>query len=148
MELSKIVTMSALKAFGIATLIYCCLALGGDGGKPKFRVIAFYTAKQDQAHISFVREAERWFPQMGAKYNFSFDTTSNWNNLNPDFLSRYQVVVFLDTRPEDPAQRAEAHIGHSPRRRSQASGDQEFARDLQVLAKRVVSVGEGSEAES
>ena len=68
MELSKIVTMSALKAFGIAALIYCCLALGGDSGKPKFRVIAFYTAKEDQAHISFVREAERWFPQMAAKY--------------------------------------------------------------------------------
>jgi hypothetical protein len=46
------------------------------------------------------------FPRMAAKYNFSFDTTSDWNNLNPDFLARYEVVVFLDTRPEDPAQRA------------------------------------------
>jgi hypothetical protein len=32
--------------------------------------------------------------------------TSNWQNLNSDFLAKYQVVVFLDTRPEDPAQRA------------------------------------------
>jgi GntP family gluconate:H+ symporter len=71
-----------------------------------FRVIAFFTGKEDPAHISFLREAERWFPQVAAKNNFSFDTTSNWQNLNAAFLSQYQVVVFLDTRPEDPAQRA------------------------------------------
>ena len=47
--------------------------------KPAFRVIAFFTAKQDQAHISFVRESERWFPAAAAKYNFSYDTTSNWH---------------------------------------------------------------------
>jgi hypothetical protein len=74
--------------------------------KPAFRVIAFFTGKEDPAHISFLHEAEQWFPEMAAKYNFSFDTTSNWQNLNAAFLSQYQVVVFLDTRPEDPAQRA------------------------------------------
>ena len=75
-------------------------------GKPAFRVIAFFTGKEDQAHISFLREAERWFPEKAAQYNFSYDTTSNWHNLNSDFLSGYDVVVFLDTRPEEPAQRA------------------------------------------
>jgi len=43
---------------------------------------------------------------MAARYNFSFDTTTNWHHLNADFLAEYQVVVFLDTRPEEPAQRA------------------------------------------
>ena len=75
-------------------------------GRPAFRVIAFFTGKEDQAHISFLREAERWFPEKAAQYNFSYDTTSNWYNLNADFLSGYEVVVFLDTRPEEPAQRA------------------------------------------
>jgi hypothetical protein len=98
--------MSALKALSVAALIFCCLGLNTNYSKPKFRVIAFFTAREDQAHISFVREAERWFPQMASKHNFSFDTTSNWKNLNSDFLSKYQVVVFLDTRPEDLAQRA------------------------------------------
>ena len=102
-------TMSALKALGalgIAVLISTCSALNANNNHPKFRVIAFLTAKQDQAHISFVHEARSWFPEMAAKYNFSYDTTSNWQNLNSDFLAKYQVVVFLDTRPEDPAQRA------------------------------------------
>ncbi|MEP7001871.1 MAG: ThuA domain-containing protein [bacterium] len=81
---------------------------------PEFNVIGFFTGKEDQAHISFLREAELWFPQMAAKYNFSYDTTSNWNNLNSEFLSKYQVVVFLDTRPEGPAQRAkfQAYMEH------------------------------------
>jgi len=73
---------------------------------PRFRVIAFYTAKNDQAHISFVHAANKWFPEMAAKYHFSYDSTNNWQNLNAAFLSKYQVVIFLDTRPEDPAQRA------------------------------------------
>jgi hypothetical protein len=70
-----------------------------------FRVIAFFTAKHDQAHISFVAEANQWFPTMGSQHEFTYDTTSNWKNLNTEFLKSYQVVVFLDTRPEDPTQR-------------------------------------------
>jgi hypothetical protein len=106
LTMTRILPMAALRISTCAALVYCCSAFSANGSKPDFRVIAFYTAKQDQAHISFVHEAERWFPAMAAKYNFSYDTTSNWHNLNADFLSRYEVVVFLDTRPEEPAQRA------------------------------------------
>jgi len=56
-------------------------------------------------HISFVHEANKWFPAMGAKYHFTYDSTNDWNNMNDAFLSKYQVVIFLDTRPEDSAQR-------------------------------------------
>ena len=114
MSMSRRVPTAALKALSIAALVYCCSGLRAHTGKPAFRVIAFFTAKQDQAHISFVREAERWFPEMAAKYNFGYDTTSDWHNLNADVLAGYQVVVFLDTRPEEPAQRAafQAYMEH------------------------------------
>jgi len=95
----RIGTLAVLIALGGA-------ALSAGRPAPRFKAIAFYTAKEDPAHISFVNEARRWFPQMAARYHFTFDTTSNWQNLNADFLAAYQVVVFLDTRPEDPAQRA------------------------------------------
>jgi hypothetical protein len=72
---------------------------------PPFKVIAFYTAKNDQAHISYVHEANQWFPAMAKKYHFIYDSTDNWDNLNARFLAKYQVVLFLDTRPEKPAQR-------------------------------------------
>jgi hypothetical protein len=70
-----------------------------------FNVIAFFTARNDQAHISFVHEANRWFPAMAQKYNFTYDSTTDWSHLNAVFLSHYQVVLFLDTRPDDSVQR-------------------------------------------
>ena len=73
--------------------------------KSKFKVIAFYTAKNDQAHISFVHEANKWFPKAAEENHFVYDSTDNWNNLNAKFLANYQVVLFLDTRPETPEQR-------------------------------------------
>ncbi|HSY19468.1 MAG TPA: ThuA domain-containing protein [Candidatus Acidoferrales bacterium] len=71
----------------------------------KFKVIAFYTGKSDLAHISYVHEANRWFPQIAATNDFTYDATTNWDDLNEKFLSQYQVVLFLDTRPDKPAQR-------------------------------------------
>lgn len=70
-----------------------------------FNVIAFYTAKNDAAHISFFHQANRWFSTEAKKYHFHYDSTDHWGNLNKEFLSRYQVVIFLDTRPEETAQR-------------------------------------------
>jgi len=72
----------------------------------KFKVIAFYTGKQDLAHISFVHEANHWLPDAARQNGFSYEATNDWSNLNSNFLARYQVVVFLDTRPDNPAQRA------------------------------------------
>src|SRR5580698_9146136 len=84
--------------FAFCLLLFCLKAQGA----PRFSVIAFYTGKNDLAHISFVHEAIKWFPQMASKYNFTFDSTTNWSDLNTEFLAHYQVVLFLDTRPEDP----------------------------------------------
>jgi hypothetical protein len=72
---------------------------------PRFRVIAFYHGTYDPAHISFVREANQWFPQIAAQYNFSYEATTNWDNLNASFLSQYQVVLFLDDLPASASQR-------------------------------------------
>jgi uncharacterized protein len=90
------------------TILFNCLqpSAAYTQNNPKgFRVIAFYTAKEDLAHISFVHEANSWFPKMAVVYHFSYDSTNDWNNLNASFLSNYQVVIFLDTRPDDSAQR-------------------------------------------
>jgi uncharacterized protein len=95
-----------LMALCCALVFACTLSAQTQKKNPKFRVIAFYTAKSDLAHISFVHEANAWFPLMAKKYNFSYDSTQNWSNLNAEYLSHYNVVLFLDTRPEAPEQRA------------------------------------------
>ena len=99
-------TKIRMRLFLFLILFFCCHAISdAQNTSPKFKVIAFYTARNDQAHISFVHEANNWFPKMAAKYNFSYDSTNDWNNLNLKFLSQYQVVIFLDTRPDSLPQR-------------------------------------------
>ena len=89
----------------IALLSICAIGFTQNKKvKSKFKVIAFYTAKNDQAHISFVHEANKWFPKIAEQNHFEYDSTSNWDNLNANFLSKYQVVLFLDTRPETSSQ--------------------------------------------
>ena len=86
-------------------LLICCSSIYAQS-PPKFKAIAFFTGRNDLAHVSFVNEANRRFPEMARENNFSDDTTSNWNNLNEAYLKNYQVVIFLDTRPETADQRA------------------------------------------
>jgi hypothetical protein len=93
---------------GIALGVVACVTLAAAQGAvtpPKFHAVAFYTGTSDLAHVSFVKEANRWFADLARARNFTYEATTDWTNLNPDFLSRVQVVLFLDTRPEEPAQR-------------------------------------------
>src|SRR5215510_8035683 len=96
------------KSFGAILLTLASvgfLQTGFQYESSRFKVIAFYTERNDLAHISFVHEANKWFPKMAAKYNFVYDSTNDWTKLSTDFLSQYQVVLFLDTRPDVPEQR-------------------------------------------
>ena len=68
--------------------------------KKPFHVIAFFTAKQDAAHISFVHEANKWFSNVASHNHFTYDSTNNWELLDSTTLSHYQLVIFLDTRPD------------------------------------------------
>lgn len=88
-----------------AILVLSSISGWSQGNSPKFKVLAFFTAKSDLAHISYVHEANQWFATMAAKNGFGYDSTNDWSKLNPTILSQYQVVLFLDTRPEAPEQR-------------------------------------------
>jgi len=89
----------------ILVLFGFCIPGFASKNHQEFKVIAFYTAKNDQAHISFVNEANQWFSKISVQNHFSYESTNNWNNLNVENLSRYQVVIFLDTRPDSVIQR-------------------------------------------
>jgi hypothetical protein len=89
------------------SILYVLLSAAASAQQqsPQFNVIGFYTAKHDAAHISYVREANRFFAKAATKCNFRYDSTNDWSNLNVLFLANYQVVLFLDTRPDSAAQR-------------------------------------------
>lgn len=69
--------------------------------RPPFKVIAFYTAKNDQALISYVHEANQWFPAKGGAWmGFHFagfaltpsDYPQNWDWYHNDFLGSGSCV--------------------------------------------------------
>jgi len=76
-----------------------------SGTTQSFNVLSFYTARNDEAHVSFVKEANSWFAEMAGEYGFNYQATDNWEHLNEEYISAYQVVIFLDTRPEEIGQR-------------------------------------------
>ncbi len=73
--------ISAITLLFLAFFILKNKEITAQNGHPKFKVIAFYTAKNDAAHISFVHEANQFFPKMAKKYHFSYDSTNNWQNM-------------------------------------------------------------------
>jgi len=102
--------VARIKRACLRVMVALGIGLGGLSLKAQtpatdFNVIGFYTGKSDQAHISFVREANRWFASEAAQAHFSYTSTTNWADLNDQVLGQYQVVMFLDTRPETRVQR-------------------------------------------
>lgn len=71
-----------------------------------FHVVGFYSGTWDAAHINFVAEARKWFPQTAAANNFTFESTNNWNRLTGSGLQGVDVVLFLDDLPQSAAQRS------------------------------------------
>ena len=87
------------------SVIACAHRVKNEVGTSKARVIGFYTGQHDPAHISFVHEANRWFDSIASAHNFIYDSTNDWTKLNEKNLSTYDLVIFLDTRPDDSLQR-------------------------------------------
>jgi hypothetical protein len=78
---------------------------GTAAAAPQFNVLALYHGTYDAGHISFTKDANQWFPQAAARNNFTYTASTNWNLLNANDLSRYQVVMFLDDLPATASQR-------------------------------------------
>jgi hypothetical protein len=95
-----------VRIFLLAGLLCCLSLLSFAQAKPLFKVIGFYGGKQDLAHISYVHEAHKWLTKVAAENRFTYDSTNDWSNMTPAFLSQYQVVLFLDVRPDSASQRA------------------------------------------
>ena len=74
-------------------LVFClntsCIDSSGNGQGD-----IFSTGKHDQAHISFVNEANNWFAK-AEECGFTYESTRNWDDLNEEFLRNYDVVLFL-----------------------------------------------------
>lgn len=76
------------------------LSVDAGASAAPLRVLAFFTGRNDPAHISFVHEANRWFAAAAKTNGFTYDSTSDWSRMNSRELAACDLVLFLDTRPE------------------------------------------------
>src|SRR5258708_1057324 len=75
------------------------------GQQTSFKVLAFYSTKGEPDHVLFAEGALKFFSDLSAKNNFTFDSTSNWDDMNDFNLGKYQVVVWLNDAPSKAGQR-------------------------------------------
>jgi len=90
----------------LCCLVFFALSAASAFGQAKpFRVLAFYSTSVEQDHVDFAMQAIPFFQAMAERDHFTFEATSNWNDLNATTLKDYQVVLWLDDSPSTPAQR-------------------------------------------
>jgi len=73
--------------------------------KPRFRVLAFYSTSVEPDHVLFAEGALKFFSEVANKNNFTFDSTTYWDDMNDSNLGKYQVVVWLNDKPTSAEQK-------------------------------------------
>ncbi|MXV16454.1 ThuA domain-containing protein [Hufsiella ginkgonis] len=71
-----------------------------------FKVLAFYSNTVERDHVVFKRDALKYFARLAEKKHFTFDSTTHWSDMNEEKLRDYQVVMWINDFPQNPAQRA------------------------------------------
>lgn len=75
------------------------------GPKEQFHVVAFYSSTTEPDHVQFAEGALKFFPDLAARSNFTFESTTDWANMNDAYLKKYQVVIWLNESPSGAEQR-------------------------------------------
>jgi type 1 glutamine amidotransferase len=91
--------------FSIAVAFLILIPRSLHAQQPGFHVLAFYSETVEHDHVDFAHQAIRFYTAMAQRDNFEFTTTTNWDDLNPATLAKYQLVLWLDDFPHTPAQR-------------------------------------------
>ena len=73
--------------------------------QPRFKVAAFYSTKGEMDHVNFAMDALYFFDLIAQQQEFTFDATTDWTNLNDDYLANYDVIIWLNDFPHSDAQR-------------------------------------------
>jgi uncharacterized protein len=84
------------------------------GQHSRFHVLAFYSEKTEPDHVSFALDAVKFLNERAAKEQFTFETTTNWDDLNDERVKSYQLVIWLNESPTKAEQRSafERYIEH------------------------------------
>ena len=69
-------------------------------------VLAFYSTDVEKDHVIFAQQAITFFDALASRDHFVFESTTNWDDLNPARLAQVQLVLWLDDLPHTAAQKS------------------------------------------
>jgi len=70
------------------------------------RVLAFYSTNVERDHVDFAEQALTFFAEAAKRDNFQFESTTNWDDLNPERLKGVQVLLWFNDSAHTATQRA------------------------------------------
>ena len=69
------------------------------------QVLAFYSTTVEKDHVLFAEDALKFYAEAAKRDNFLFESTTNWDDLNPTRLAHTDLILWLDDAPHTEAQR-------------------------------------------
>src|SRR6201993_2011829 len=72
----------------------------------RFRVVAFYSDKTEPDHVEFAQQAVKFLSERAASEHFTFEATTDWQDLSDERLKTCQLVIWLNESPKKAEQRS------------------------------------------
>ena len=92
--------------FVLAILSFSTIAAVAPAQPPPLHVLAFYSTDVERDHVDFALQALKFFADAASRDHFKFESTTNWDDLNPQLLEQIQIVLWLNDSAHTPPQRA------------------------------------------
>jgi uncharacterized protein len=91
--------------FVLCFLAISAISTAGYGQQARLHVLAFYSINVERDHVDFAEQALTFYSGVAKKDNFDFESTTRWDDLNPDRLKQVGIVIWLNDSPHTPKQR-------------------------------------------
>jgi type 1 glutamine amidotransferase len=92
--------------FMLAILVLLMAPAVAIGEPAPLHVLAFYSTDVEQDHVDFALQALKFFADAAKRGDFQFESTTNWDDLNPERLKGIQIVMCLNDSAHTAQQRA------------------------------------------
>jgi type 1 glutamine amidotransferase len=92
--------------FALAFLWIAFVPEAAPAQTPQLHVLAFYSTNVERDHVDFATQALKFFAEVGKRDHFQFESTTNWDDLNPKRLKDIQIVLWLNDSAHTSQQRA------------------------------------------
>ena len=94
-----------LVATALAFAIALCATLTLHAQQSEKHVLAFYSTTVEKDHVLFAEDALKFYAEAAKRGSYSFESTTNWDDLNATRLAHVDLILWLDDAPHTEDQR-------------------------------------------